>query len=100
MRLATNAVSHSDYDTPLEVMDFLHALQAGFRALPQHRDVIKKLDVMDQSVAKVERICYSIKVRGSEFPDSKFLTTSMEVDEASGGAGAGADNMGYAQEEL
>ena len=52
----------------------LRAMRAGFEALsvPQwhsmFRDMAKKLDVMQNSVEKVERAAYGIVVRGSERP--------------------------------
>ncbi|KAI2758312.1 hypothetical protein DTO006G1_6828 [Penicillium roqueforti] len=65
----------------------LRAMRAGFEALsvPQRhymfRDMAKKLDVMQNSVEKVERAAYGIVVRGSERPSgwTPDLSGAMEV---------------------
>ncbi|KAJ5212915.1 Translin C-terminal [Penicillium cf. viridicatum] len=65
----------------------LRAMRAGFEALsvpPRHymfRDMVKKLDVMQNSVEKVERAAYGIVVRGSERPSgwTPDLSAAVEV---------------------
>ncbi|KUM56531.1 hypothetical protein ACN42_g10680 [Penicillium freii] len=65
----------------------LRAMRAGFEALsvpPRHsmfRDMGKKLEVMQNSVEKVERAAYGIVVRGSERPSgwTPDLSAAVEV---------------------
>ncbi|KAG0152917.1 hypothetical protein PDIDSM_1876 [Penicillium digitatum] len=67
----------------------LRAMRAGFEALsvPQRhymfRDMAKKLDVMQNSVEKVERAAYGIVVRGSERPSGWTPDMSGSVEVAS-----------------
>ncbi|KGO69851.1 Translin, C-terminal [Penicillium italicum] len=88
---AENTTSESEKSTVASsqggiVVD-LRAMRAGFEALsvPQRhymfRDMAKKLDVMQNSVEKVERAAYGIFVRGSERPNgwTPDLSGSAEV---------------------
>lgn len=66
----------------------LRAMRAGFEALSvprRHfmlRDLTKKMEVMQNSVEKVERAAYGILVRGSERPSgwTPDLSGSVEVE--------------------
>lgn len=68
MRLATNAVTISDRDTPFEIMDFLQQLYALFQSLPPriHKDMEFKIKVMRDNCKKVEQICYAIVLSKAE----------------------------------
>ncbi|KAJ5951621.1 Translin C-terminal [Penicillium vulpinum] len=65
----------------------LRAMRAGFEALSlpkrhyMFRDMEKKMDVMQNSVEKVERAAYGIVVRGSERPSgwTPDLSSAVEV---------------------
>lgn len=67
----------------------LRAMRAGFEALSvprrhyMFRDMAKKLDVMQNSVEKVERAAYGIVVRGSERPSGWMPDLSVAAEVAS-----------------
>ena len=74
MRLATNAVARNDFSAPHQVLEFLRAIDSAFFLVPTEerglKDLPAKLAVLKVSLAKVEQLCYSLKVRGSEFPQA------------------------------
>jgi predicted translin family RNA/ssDNA-binding protein len=69
MRLCLNSAANGDTDTPFEVCKFLRQIHDDFVALGNiNRDVSSKLRVLNNSLNKVERACYTLEVRGSEIP--------------------------------
>lgn len=69
MRLGINSVGSGEHDRPFELLPFMRALYCGFHSIqPNSRMLPKKMDVMRASLAKVENVCYTLKVRGSEIP--------------------------------
>ena len=70
MRMCINAVgSGSLQDLPFEILPFVRAVHCGFQSLrPVTREIPRKLFVLRSSLAKIEQVCYTLKVRGSEIP--------------------------------
>lgn len=69
MRLCLNSAAGGDTDTPFAVCKFLREVHDKFVALGNiNRDVTSKLRVLNASLRKVERACYTLEVRGSEIP--------------------------------
>ena len=73
MRRCTNAVTEGNRSQPFELLGFMRALYCGVLSLPPSascRELSRKLPVLQSNVLKVERICYTLKIRGSELPAS------------------------------
>lgn len=68
--LCINSVGNGDIDTPFEVSQFLRQVYDGFSFIGNTElyEVSKKLYTLKQSLAKVKKACYALKVRGSEIP--------------------------------
>ncbi|CAD5123247.1 DgyrCDS11603 [Dimorphilus gyrociliatus] len=89
MRLAINSIGVGDFTTPKEICSFLRAFYDGlmnFRATNWQMN--KKLQVLRNSLSKVENACYTLKIRGSEAPKellrdlvSSVSTTTCNTDE-------------------
>lgn len=78
MRLAVNCCTKGDLDTPKRVLVLLQKLYALFSCLPENhniKDLGGKLDVMKQSLQKVESLCLKVVVRRAEFPGRAILTS-------------------------
>ena len=58
-----------DETTPRTIVGDMHDLNSFFEMLPRKGAWDRKLQVMRQSVQKVERLGYDLMVRGSERPD-------------------------------
>eukprot|EP00271_Cylindrocystis_brebissonii_P017804 TRINITY_DN4775_c0_g1_i1.p1 TRINITY_DN4775_c0_g1~~TRINITY_DN4775_c0_g1_i1.p1 ORF type:complete len:250 (-),score=56.88 TRINITY_DN4775_c0_g1_i1:565-1314(-) len=93
MRLAIGGVASGQRQVAGEVRLFLQELYACFCTLPRStdisRDMGKKLEVMLQSLVKVEAASYTLHVRGSEYPE-EMLAMRLELE----GADGGGDNYG------
>jgi len=74
MRFSTTSVSAGDVDTCYKIMDIMKGIHEGFGGLPNSFVYRSKIEVMDQSVQKVENVCFDISVRGSEYPSSLLNT--------------------------
>lgn len=69
MRLAVNSVGAGNLQTPFEVCKFLRTMLSGFSAAGNvSRDFNRKVYTLRQSLAKVENVCYTLQIRGSEIP--------------------------------
>jgi len=96
MRFATNCISTGDRKETDVVLLFLRQLHAQFQAMESSAlswDFHKKLDVMLDSLKKVETVCYKVEIRCQEYPESLFanlLLTRPPPD--SFGAGTGAED--------
>eukprot|EP00897_Mesotaenium_endlicherianum_P001583 jgi/Mesen1/1452/ME000132S00394 len=82
----------SDYILGVSSSDPLCSRFLGFRALPPGaelgRDFAKKLEVMQQSLVKIESASYTVHVRGSEYPH-EMLAHHFEHNGGGGGGGGG-----------
>ena len=69
MRMSINAIGSGNQDLPFEILPFVRAVQCGFQSLrPVSREIPRKLYVLRSSLAKIEQVCYTLKIRGSEIP--------------------------------
>ena len=69
-KLATAGAGGADDETtPRTIVGDMHDLNSFFEMLPRKGAWDRKLQVMRQSVQKVERLGYDLMVRGSERPD-------------------------------
>ena len=67
MRLSISAMGTGDWSLPFRTRDFMRSIRAGFQSLlPIYSDVNHKLHTLNQSLFKIERLCYDIKLKGSE----------------------------------
>ncbi len=98
MRFATNAMAAGRFDIPPRVRDFSRRLCWSYdvvrasRGAP--RDMVKKVEVMMQSVEKCEFACYKLKVRAAEFPDVDILAHMMATDAGSSSSSVFAGGEG------
>jgi len=62
---------------------FLQQMLALFREVPlyRNREVESKLRVLEQSADKLQRACYSIAIRGQEYPAELMAESLFARDE-------------------
>ncbi|KAF4506425.1 hypothetical protein G6O67_006514 [Ophiocordyceps sinensis] len=64
-RLATNAVTHGDFDLPMVISAFVKDLFAGFQLLNLKNDILRKrADAVKYDVKRVEDVVYDLSLRG------------------------------------
>ena len=69
MRLGINSIGCGEHDRPFDLLPFMRALYCGFHSIgSQSRNMSRKMSVLRASLAKVENVCYTLKIRGSEVP--------------------------------
>ena len=69
MRMSINAVGSGNREIPFDLLPFVRAVYCGMYSLrPASKEVPRKMSVLRSSLAKIERTCYTLKVRGSEVP--------------------------------
>ncbi|TRY78383.1 hypothetical protein TCAL_07181 [Tigriopus californicus] len=77
MRQAINFIGLGNTQACFDLMEFLHAMHDGFLDVgyrhDMRREMSRKINVLNHSLQKVENACYSINVRGSEFPSKTHL---------------------------
>ncbi len=74
MRICINAVGCGYRDLPFNILPFIKAIYIGFLSLKAFsKEFSRKLNVMKNSLIKVESVCYTLKIRGSETPGHIFL---------------------------
>ena len=75
MRLAINSVGQGNLTTPLEICQVLRNIHDEFIVFGnRQRGLPKKLEVLKNSLKKVENTCYTIHIRGSEVPQNMLAT--------------------------
>ena len=75
MRLAINSVGQGNLTTPLEICKILRKIHDEFITFGnRQRGLPKKLEVLKNSLKKVENTCYTIHIRGSEVPKNMLAT--------------------------
>lgn len=63
-RLATNAVTLSDFSMPVEISSFVKDLFAGFQLLNLKNDILRKrVDAVKYDVKRVEDVVYDLSLR-------------------------------------
>jgi len=86
MRLCITSTSKGDLSTPFEVAQFLRKIYTGFLLIGNQgpREMGRKLNVLKSSLEKVERACYTLRVRGSEIPSHMLADVFSEPDRDEG----------------
>ncbi len=84
MRLCINAVGCGDRELPFNMLAFMRATYSGFLSLRSvGKEMGRKTSVLKSSLMKVERVCYTLKIRGSEIPEHllvRAITTTCNTD--------------------
>lgn len=83
MRLAISGVAAGQREAAIAVCGFVQALYKGFSQLPNTVDIRgmpKKMDLMLQSLIKIENTCYAVHVRGLEYPED-MIVNALEREE-------------------
>ncbi|CAM6129276.1 unnamed protein product [Calypogeia fissa] len=77
MRLAVSGIAAGQRQAAISVCNIMGGLYQGFCLLPPLQENIRdsrlKMDTMLQSLIKVETACYTVHVRGSEYPQEMLL---------------------------
>ncbi|KAI8369338.1 translin-associated protein X-like protein [Radiomyces spectabilis] len=70
MRMAINNVATGKYDQAMNICKLLRALSSDFELLSGTTFPLlnKKMNALRSSLNKVERACYTYRIRGSEYP--------------------------------
>lgn len=69
MRLCINAVGSGNRELPFSLLPFFRALFNGFHSFGSEvKYMNQKMAVLRTSLGKVENVCYTLTVRGSEMP--------------------------------
>jgi len=86
MRLCITSTSRGDLKTPFEVVHFLRAVYTGFLLIGNQgpREMGRKCNVLKSSLEKVERACYTLRVRGSEIPTHMLADVFSDQDQDEG----------------
>ena len=68
MRLSINAVGSGNREMPFSVLQFIRDVYSSFLRLwpGSSKELPKKVEIMKTSLLKIEQVCYTIRVRGSE----------------------------------
>lgn len=84
MRLAINSVGCGDRELPYKLLPFMRAVYCGFLSVnPIHREFGRKIVTLKNSLLKVESVCYTLKIRGSEVPEQ--MLAGMFTSQIGGG---------------
>ena len=74
MRLCINSVGSGNKELPFALLPFFRALFCGFNSFGSGvRHMNQKRSVLRSSLGKVENVCYTLKVRGSETPKQMLM---------------------------
>jgi len=75
MKLAINSVAHGEHEKTFAFLDTLRSIQEEMKTLPLYSmgELKKKMSTLNASLEKVEKVCYEIKVRGSEYPKEMLI---------------------------
>ncbi|ELU12544.1 hypothetical protein CAPTEDRAFT_224034 [Capitella teleta] len=94
MRMAIRCVSTGSLDVVFDLLNPIKSIHDSFVQFgPISRELPRKLNVLRQSLMKVEAACYTLKIRGSEFP-KHMLVNLLNEDHGGGGGGPGFDDEG------
>ena len=87
MRLAINSVGQGNLTTPLDICQILRKIHNEFIMFGNRlRGLPKKLEVLKNSLKKVENTCYTIHIRGLEVPQNMLATlVASNTDTATDG---------------
>jgi len=114
MRFAANSVSlYGNTAAASSILYFMQSLLSSFRQLavdsksgggrgdsanPLH-ELAPKITVMEQSLSKVELLCYKVELRRLEFPDVPLKYALMHMQSEGGGGGGGGSGGNERQED-
>ncbi len=74
MRLCINSVGSGNRELPFSLLPFFRALYCGFHGIgPGIKYMSQKMTTLRASLGKVENVCYTLKVRGSEIPKQMLM---------------------------
>lgn len=74
MRLCVNAVGSGNMALPFSLLPFFRAISCGCHGIRYGmRFWYQKMTVLQASLRKVENVCYTLKVRGSEMPNHALM---------------------------
>lgn len=78
MKLSINFVARGEQERAFLILNTLRAIQEGIKSLSLGgsgglNELKKKMATLHASLEKVEKVCYEIKVRGSEYPNDMLL---------------------------
>ena len=75
MRLCINAVGSGNRELPFSLLPFFRALFRGFHSFSPGKGKYmgQKMSTLRASLGKVENVCYTLKVRGSEMPKHMLM---------------------------
>lgn len=81
MRLCINAVGSGNKELPFALLPFFRALFCGFHSFGfgSVKHLNQKMTVLRSSLGKVENVCYTLKVRGSEMPKQMLMDVINEA---------------------
>ncbi|KNC73200.1 hypothetical protein SARC_14238, partial [Sphaeroforma arctica JP610] len=76
MRLCINYLGGGNREQCFIIHDFLRSMLSSFEALPygEIKELNRKINVMKQSLTKVENACYAVAIRGAEVPSHKLAS--------------------------
>ncbi|KAK4683857.1 hypothetical protein P7C73_g6357, partial [Tremellales sp. Uapishka_1] len=96
MRYATNALSSGDHETPLTVCDFVRTVKSYFDSIPPHmlRKLQSKQEETTRSLEKIEKVCYSLRLRLIEFADRPEVLAMMAKRALDDDSGVKGDDRG------
>lgn len=83
MRQAINYVGCGNTEACFRLLGFLHKIADGYAKIPPGsgpKETFRKINVLKQSLRKVEDACYTISVRGTEIP-KHLLPTYFEFSQ-------------------
>ncbi|EGC34512.1 hypothetical protein DICPUDRAFT_79738 [Dictyostelium purpureum] len=81
MRYATNLCTKQKIDECFNICSFVREMSNGFKKCHLNRDISSKMNTMEDSLKKIEKLCFSIRVRKSEFPNVDILLGSDSMNE-------------------
>ena len=80
MRLSISSVGRGDCDTPFHLLPFVRAVHRGFHSLHPFKELSKKMTTLRASLGKIENVCYTITIRGSEVPKHMLAESFKHQD--------------------
>ncbi|XP_017755302.1 PREDICTED: translin-associated protein X isoform X2 [Eufriesea mexicana] len=82
MRQCINNLGTGDRVSCYETCNFVRCMYKGFLGCGHmsHRGINRKIFTLKQSLHKIENVCYTIKVRGSEIPNLSLVDVATEEE--------------------
>ncbi|XP_031825514.1 translin associated factor X isoform X2 [Nomia melanderi] len=80
MRKCINNLGTQDIDNCYQICNFVKKMYTGFLSCTHfsNKEMNRKLFTLEQSLHKIENVCYIIKVRGSEIPRHILIDVATE----------------------